>query len=205
VEENICFDFPVDVFAPNGRANLDPRNTQLDIVQWSLKKHGTPLRYQGSPLVIEEPPDISNLPIDLIMDQKANGIGLFHLYHTARLSGTFVNTLILAGAKCKINVDMLPTIDHSATKPDIEIPDSVLAPVLVNDINMWGWTGPKVGEGEYIYTLHCPLHANQDFKGEEIYRVVIRWSFWLPDLNGGDDIRQPYGGYEDALHFSVRS
>jgi hypothetical protein len=204
VEENICFDFPLGVYAPNGQPNLDPSTTQLDIVQWSLADHGTPLRFQGSPLVIEDPPDASNLPIDLIMDTKADGIGLFHLYHTARLSGTFVDTLILARAKCKISVDIMPTIYATSKRPDIPVQELYLQPVLVSDINMWGWTGPTVGEGDYICTLHNGLSANNDLTAEEIYRVVIRWSFWLPDLNGNDK-RQAYGGFEDALHFSVRS
>jgi len=203
----LYFDFALDVHAPNGEPNFDPRAVDLDIAAWSENEHGNPLRYQGVPRIIEVNPEPEDVPNDLIIDQSVEPAGdkdAFLVYFTARLTGSMVRQIANGYNECEILTNLVPLKNPG---PPLDLArlgggsgNLPLADVVVSDTNMWGWLDDT--KKEYICTLACMEHANR-LQTNEIYRVVIHWNFWLTPPNGEKSL-QAWCGFDDAVHFTVR-
>lgn len=205
IEGALCFDYPQDVCAIDTKPNPDPGSyNQPDIYQWSTALWGDPPYKQGSPALYEKTPEPGqdlNIVVDLIMDQGSDDE--FILFHTARLSGTFLKNLY-DDTTCTIRVDMVPKIDADGAVFMQEQTNLILSDVDSSGPNMWGWLKDKNGEKtDYVCTFRTDWKAN-DFVPDEIYSVIIRWRFDHVPHNGTASTREPWGGFEDALHFMVR-
>lgn len=205
IEGALCFDYPQVVCAKDTKPNPDPGSyNQPDIYQWSTALWGDPAYSQGSPALYEitpEPGQDLNMVVDLIMDQGEDDA--FVLFHTSRLSGTFLKNLY-DDTTCTITVDMVPKIDKNGAVFSQEQKDLILRDVDSSGPNMWGWLRNNNNEKtDYVCTFRTDWNAN-DFVADEIYSVIIRWKFYHVPQNGTPSSREPWGGFEDALHFMVR-
>lgn len=204
----LYFDFPKDVSAPGAPPNFDPSLVDLDIAAWSEYEQGYPKRHQGVPRLLEVISEGEDIPPDLIMDQCLGSTGedAFKVYFTGRLTGSIVRALAQGQHECEIIASLVPTIRPGdpipLTKPDGTNDNLML---VMEDVecagtNMWGWLNDE--KKEYICTLEY-IHSANALVTDEVYRVVIRWKFWMTPQDG-DKVLQPWSGFDDAVHFSVR-
>jgi len=160
---------------------------------------GYPPREQGFPLMREniiEPITTKLLPYhDQIVDRDREA----NIFHTGRLSGSFVQYIVQPNHKSRVKMHIRP-LDHDGpvvTLYDLEVP-------LVaggNIADTWFWLDSNT-RNELIYTANAVISKGWHGMKPGIYKLIVHWEFW-DYKDQKNKTRMPMSGFCDAISFEL--
>lgn len=194
------FDFPVhghEYAAQHTRPNIDLLAPAIEQLYGKL---GTPEREQGNPFMAEYRPEIEDPRVYPYQDQIVDIDREVTIYHTGRLSGSFVPFIANNQFESTVRIDAIQ--NQSATTVSIDTIAQGLTPGA-NQRNTWFWlNNPNKYAPELIFTA-CTKFCPQE-KGliaGELYKLNIRWEFRY--LGYKKPIRTGISGFDETVAFQV--
>lgn len=196
----IQFDFPSNdqrYRAPGTLMNYHTDHPAIEHVYGFL---GTPPKHQGHPVVKEATPGAEDPTILAQQDQIVHLEQEMVIYHTGRLSGSFVN--LLADDRFKSVVKLIAVPETNEPSQILYEEEVDLAP-QPPDVNVWFYGGETMKE--LLYTAQAQFKPeDKNLKAETVYRLLAKWEFWdYTDPNNRQ--RMLISGFDDAVAFEVIS
>lgn len=194
------FDFPAhrDYHATGCPSNLNPPKggPEAPGVEDIYGPLGYPRREQGFPLMREAVPEAEDPRYhDQIVDKDREWL----IFHTGRLSGSFVQYLIQSNHKSKIKIHAHPLDNDNPTVLlfELEIP---LVPGA-NAPNTWFWLNPDT-RSELLCTIRTAIPKDWNGMVPGIYKLVVNWEFW-DYKDAQTKVRMPMSGFCSAISFEL--
>lgn len=208
ISKFLAFDFPTLPLSQGknlyeGAAYMGNITLEEPAIQEMYDKLGEPPQHQGHPKIRELDPEGEdpNQPErfrdhDQVLDIDRR----IRINHTGRLSGSFVKYIADCGFCSKIKVICTDVSDNNEpTQVLLETVDDLTPKPQA--LNVWFWLNPNKKQ-ELVFNLDVVRAANQYFKAEHVYKLIVKWEFWSKDKPRE---RLPISGYDESISFEVIS
>lgn len=198
------FDFPAhrDYHAKDCPPNLNPPRggPEAPGVEDIYGRLGYPPREQGFPLIREALPGPEDPGISPFHDQIVDMGREWLIFHTGRLSGSFVQYLVQSNHKSRIKMHAHPLDNDNPTVLlfDLEIPLVASESKLPNT---WFWLDPNT-RSELLCTAKADIRKDWNGMVPGIYKLVVNWEFW-DYKDAQKKVRMPMSGFCSAISFEI--
>jgi len=195
------FDFPAhpDYHAKDCPPNLNPPRggPEAPGVEDIYGRLGYPRREQGFPLIREAVPEGEDPKIEPCHDQIVDKDREWLIFHTARLSGSFVEYIVQSNHKSRIKIHAHPL---DSDNPTVQLYDReiTLEATAGQAPNTWFW----LHTNELLCTVRAAIPKDWNGMVPGIYRLVVNWEFWkYKDTK--TKVRMPMSGFCSAISFEL--
>lgn len=198
----LAFDFPVDGRKYCASGTFPNINLYAPGIEQLYGQLGNPARQQGNPCMFETAPEVEDPHVAPLQDQIIDIDREVSIYHTGRLSGSFVPFIANNLFQSTVRIDAIQNQDGTSVNLDTIVRD--LTPGA-NAANSWFWLSNAVpgGRPELLFTACTTFHPRRKgLVAGELYKLNIRWEFRYLGFPQGP-VRTGISGFDETVAFQV--